>query len=72
MIASARASYGARRWVAMSSGKSGGQNRSEIETTGAGRAPARSSSAAEHARAADARTVATRAAVAATSRRPRW
>ena len=68
MIASARASYGARRRVAMSSGKSGGQRRSEIETIGAQRA-ARSSSAAEHARTTDARTVSTRAAVAATSRR---
>ena len=70
MIASARASYGARRWTAMSSGKPGGQNRSEIETSGAGSVPARSSSAAEHARTTDARTVATRAVVAATSRRP--
>ena len=70
MIASARASYGARRWTAMSSGKSGGQNRSEIEITGAGSVPARSSSAAEQARTAEARTVATSAAVAGTSRRP--
>ena len=31
MIASARASYGARRWMAMSRGKSGGQVRSEID-----------------------------------------
>jgi hypothetical protein len=32
MMASARDSYGGRRWMAMSSGNSGGQVRSEIET----------------------------------------
>ena len=69
MMASARASYGERRWTAMSSGKSGGQVRSEIETTGAGSEVAISSSAAAVARTTDARTFATSAAVAATSRR---
>ena len=42
-MASARASYGARRCTAMSSGKSGGHARSEIERTGAGSAVAISS-----------------------------
>ena len=69
MIASARASYGARRCTAMSSGKSSGQARSEIETIGAGSAAASSSNAADAARATDARTSATSAAVAATSSR---
>ena len=47
----------------MSSGKSGGQARSEIETTGSGSAVAMSSSAADVARTTDARTSATSAAV---------
>jgi hypothetical protein len=54
--------------AATSSGKSGGQNRSEIETMGAGSAAASSSSAAEEARITEARTAETSAAVAATSR----
>jgi hypothetical protein len=53
----------------MSSGKSSGQTRSEIERTGAGSAAAISSSAAEVARTTDARTRATSAEVAAMSRR---
>ena len=69
MIASARASYGGRRCTAMSSGKSGGHARSEMETTGAGSALAISSSASDVARTTDARTCATSAVVAATSRR---
>ena len=36
MTESARASYGTRRWTAMSSGKSSGQARSDIETIGSG------------------------------------
>jgi hypothetical protein len=40
-----RGSYGARRWTAMSSGKSRGQHGCEVETTGAASAPARPSSA---------------------------
>ena len=34
MIESAMDSYGGRRWTTMSSGKSSGQARSDIETTG--------------------------------------
>ena len=68
-MASARLSYGERRWTAMSSGKSSGQARSEIDTTGAGSAAASSSNAADVARTTDARTFATSAVVAATSRR---
>ena len=36
MTESARLSYGTRRWTAMSSGKSAGQARSDIETIGSG------------------------------------
>src|SRR5688572_17665483 len=50
-------------------GKSSGQARSEIETTGSGSTVAISSNAADVARATDARTFATSAIVAATSRR---
>ena len=53
----------------MSSGKSSGQVRIEIERIGSGSAEASSSSAADVALVADARTVATSAVVAATSRR---
>ena len=55
----------------MSSGKSSGQVRSEIDTIGSAgvRLPARRSAAPDVARATDARTCATSAAVAATSRR---
>jgi len=53
----------------MSSGKSNGQARSEIERIGAGSADAISSRAAAVARTTDARTCATSAAVAATSSR---
>ena len=45
MTESARASYGARRWTAMSSGKSSGHARSDIDTIGSGTAAASSSSA---------------------------
>jgi hypothetical protein len=55
--------------MATSSGKSGGHLRSEIETIGSGNAAAISSSAADAARATEARTVATSASVAATSSR---
>ena len=34
MTESARASYGTRRWTAMSCGKSSGQARTDIETIG--------------------------------------
>ncbi len=47
MTASARASYGERRWTAMSSGKSGGHVRKEIDAIGVGSADAISSNAAE-------------------------
>ena len=67
MIASARASHGGRRWTAMSSGKSGGQRRREIDSIGPGSA----SSAAPAARSTEARTVATSAAASASSSRPR-
>ena len=49
----------------MSSGKSAGHARSDIETIGAGNAAASSSSAADVARITDARTSATSAAAAA-------
>ena len=51
----------------MSSGKSSGQARSDIDTIGSGNAVASSSSAADVARTADARTCATSAAAAASS-----
>src|SRR5436853_1918285 len=47
MIASARVSQGARRWTAMSSGKSNGQRRSDIDWIGPGTLAASSSSAPE-------------------------
>ena len=50
MMASARASYGTRRWTAMSSGKSSGHARSDIETIGSGSAATSPSSAADAAR----------------------
>jgi hypothetical protein len=53
----------------MSSGKSSGHARSDIETIGSASAVASPSSAAEAARTTDARTCATRATVAAMSRR---
>jgi hypothetical protein len=57
----------------MSSGKSSGQARSDIEATGSDTAVASSSSEADVARIADARTFATSAAVAASSRGlPSW
>ena len=67
MTESARASYGARRWRAMSVGKSGGQARSDIDTIGSGTASASRSSSADAIRAADARTFSTSAAVASSS-----
>jgi hypothetical protein len=74
MTESARLSWGARRWTAMSVGKSGGQARSDIASIGWGSAPASSSSEADAARTADARTFATRSATAASARRlpSRW
>ena len=39
MTESARLSYGTRRWTAISSGKSAGQARSEMESIGSGKAP---------------------------------
>ena len=51
----------------MSSGKSGGQARSDIETIGSGSAAASSSSDADVARIADARTLATSTAAASSS-----
>ena len=65
MTESARESYGGRRWMAMSSGKPGGQARSDTETTGPGSAAASWSSDADVARDADARTSATILAAAA-------
>ena len=62
MTESARLSYGARRWTAMSPGKSGGQDRSDIDTIGSGSAPASWSSDADATRTTDARTRATSAA----------
>lgn len=67
MTESARLSYGARRWTAMSSGKSAGQPRTDIETIGSGDAVASSSSAVDVARSTDARTSATSAARASPS-----
>jgi hypothetical protein len=67
MTESARASYGTRRWVGRSSGKSPGQARSDRETIGSATAAATSSSEAAVARAADARTLATIAATAPSS-----
>ena len=57
----------------MSWGKSSGQERSEIDTTGAGSAAAISSNAADVARTIDACACAISATVAASSRsRPSW
>ncbi len=53
----------------MSAGKSSGQVRSDIDTIGPGSSRASASSARDVDRTADARTWATSAAVAATSRR---
>ena len=67
MTESARDSYGGRRWTTTSSGKSSGQARSDIETTGPGSEAASRSSDADVARSADARTSATILAAAASS-----
>jgi hypothetical protein len=57
----------------MSSGKSSDQARSDIETIGSGNAVASSSSASDVARTTDARTCATSAAAASSSRGlPSW
>jgi hypothetical protein len=65
MTESARASCGGRRSTAMSSGKSSGHARSETEATGPGSAAASWSSDDDDARSADARTLATIVAAAA-------
>ena len=67
MTESARLSYGARRWMAISSGKSSGQARNDMDAIRSGKAAAGSSSEADVARTADARTSATRAARAPSS-----
>jgi len=68
MTESARDSYGGRRWTTMSAGKSGGQARSDSDTTGPGSDAASRSSDAPVARSADARTAATILAAASSSR----
>jgi len=69
MTESARASWGARRWVAMSAGKSVGQARRQIARIPAGSA----SSSAAAVRRADARTSSTiRSSVASSSGACSW
>ena len=59
MTESARLSYGTFRWTAISFGKSSGHARIDIDTIGAAKPAASSSSATDAARATDARTSAT-------------